>query len=66
MQSLFMLSLEKELHARKVEDMMIFFIARLIKTNLRSDIFQGTHFCFVFHQSFPKSRVCCKINIRAK
>lgn len=31
MQNLFMLSLEKDLHARKVEDMVIFFIARHIK-----------------------------------
>lgn len=50
MQDLFTLSLEKDLHAGKLEDTVIFFIARHIKKKkLVSEIFQGTCFRFVFH-----------------
>lgn len=49
MQNLIMLSLEKDLHATKVEDMVTLIIERHTKKKLLSDTFQGVHFCFVFH-----------------
>lgn len=43
-----------------------FLLQNILKTKLLSDIFQGTHFCFLFCQSSPNSLICCEINIRAK